>query len=81
MTKKLKKVNGKVPYKVIKATKIRRQPRLRNGAARIAKYSAMHEAIQDGLSKIARSERKSVSWVIHEIIAEFFGRDVMGDKL
>ena len=73
--KAVKKLNGKVPVKV------RKQPRLRDGAARISKYSAMHEAIQLGLQQIAKSERKSVSWVIHEIIAEFFGRDVMGDKL
>jgi hypothetical protein len=75
MAKKVKKINGRVPLK------IRKQPRLKDGAARIPKYAAMHEAIQIGLEKIARSERKSVSWVIHEIIAEFFGRDVMGDKL
>jgi hypothetical protein len=34
-----------------------------------------------GLQKIARSEGKSVSWVMHMIIADWFGRDIMGDKV
>jgi hypothetical protein len=65
----------------MKNAKVRKQPRLKDGAIRVSKYSAMHEAIELGLQKIAKSERKSVSWVIHEIIAEFFGRDILGRKL
>ena len=72
----IKKSNGAARNKKVI---YRKQPRLRNGI-RIPRYSAMHEAVQLGLQQIARMEKKSVSWVIHEIIAAYFGRDVMGDK-
>lgn len=60
--------------------KVKSQPRLKN-FRRIPKYSGLHPVVKMGLDKIAKSEGKSVSWVIHQIIAEFFGRDIMGDKV
>lgn len=56
------------------------QPRLKHGI-RVSKSGAIHEAVLAGLKRIAADEKKSVSWVIHEIVAEFFGKDIMGDKL
>lgn len=56
------------------------QPRLKHGI-RIGKSAAIHEAVLAGLKRIAQSEGKSVSWVLHQIVAEFFGKDIMGDKL
>jgi hypothetical protein len=61
-------------------TKRKIQPRCKHGF-RVPKTGTIHEAVLLGLTKIAKSEGKSVSWVMHEIIAEFFGRDIMGDKI
>jgi hypothetical protein len=66
--------------KKAKAPKVKRQPRCLHGY-RIPKTGTLHETVLLGLQKIAKSEGKSVSWVIHEIIADFFGRDIMGDKV
>jgi len=63
-----------------KPAKIRRQPNCKHGF-RVPKTGTIHEAVLLGLQKIARQEKKSVSWVIHEIVADFFGRDIMGDKI
>lgn len=58
----------------------RHQPRLRDNS-RVPAVGMMCETILAGLRAIARQEKKSVSWVVHEIIAEFFGKDIMGEEL
>lgn len=60
--------------------KVRIQPRCKHGH-RVPKTGTIHEVVLLGLQKIARSEGKSVSWVMHMIIADWFGRDIMGDKV
>ena len=65
----------------VKNARTRRiQPRCKHGV-RVPKTGTLHEAVLAGLVKIAREEGKSVSWVMHEIIADWFGRDIMGDKI
>lgn len=59
--------------------KIKNQPRLKHGA-RLPRYASMHPAVKQGLERIARSERRSVSWVIHEIVADYFKLDIFGAK-
>jgi hypothetical protein len=59
--------------------KLKSQPRLNSGR-RIPRYASMHPAVKHGLESIARSERRSVSWVIHEIVADYFKLDIMGKK-
>lgn len=62
-----------------KKIKIARQPRCLHGI-RLSKSARIHEAVFDGLQSIAIKERKSVSWVLHEIVADYFGLNIMGDK-
>lgn len=59
--------------------KRRIQPRCLHGS-RLNKSARIHEAVFTGLAQIARKERKSVSWVLHEIVADYFNLDIMGDK-
>jgi CRISPR/Cas system-associated exonuclease Cas4 (RecB family) len=59
--------------------KLKHQPRLESGR-RIPRGSAIHEAVLHGLKEIARDERKSISWVVHEIVADYFQLDIMGEK-
>jgi hypothetical protein len=65
-----KRTNGK---------RTRIQPRCKHGH-RIPKTGTIHESVLYGLQRIAKSENKSVSWVMHEIIADWFKLDIMGDK-
>jgi hypothetical protein len=60
--------------------KKRIQPRCKHGH-RVPKTGTIHEAVLYGLQRIAKSENKSVSWVMHEIIADWFKLDIMGDKV
>lgn len=62
-----------------RAMKIKSQPRLKHGA-RLPKGASLHPAVKHGLESIARKERRSVSWVIHEIVADYFNLDIMGEK-
>ncbi len=78
---KIKKVIKTRKYrKTAKAkSRIKRQPRCMHGF-RLSKSARIHEAVYDGLQKIAIRERRSVSWVLHEIVADWFNLDIMGDK-
>lgn len=60
--------------------KLKSQPRIK-GIKRISSYSGMHPDVKYGIKSIAKEERKSISWVISEIVSEFFGIDcVTGEK-
>jgi len=48
-------------------------PRLASGKSREAWGGRLPEAIKYGLYQIARREGKSVSWVVEEVIIQFFG--------
>lgn len=54
--------------------KLRHQPRIKD-VSRIPKVSSLHPLVQNGLEVIARKENKSYSWVIAEIVSDFFGID------
>jgi len=47
-------------------------PRLANGHSRIQWGGRLPDYVKDGLRKIARSENKSMSWVMEEVVIEFF---------
>jgi hypothetical protein len=53
------------------------QPRLAKGA-RDATFAALAPEIREGIEEIARVEQRSVSWVMAEIVAMFFGLNVLG---
>jgi hypothetical protein len=55
------------------------QPRIR-GIRRVPKVGTLLPAVQHGLELIARSEGRSVSWVIAEIISDYFGLDCETNK-
>ena len=59
--------------------KYRIQPRLESGH-RVPSFASMHPGVRDGLRAISRRENRSVSWVIHEIVADYFKLDIMGKK-
>lgn len=59
--------------------KLQSQPRIKR-TKRIPSYSGMHPDVKYGIKSIARKENKSVSWVIAEIVSEFFGIDCMTGK-
>jgi hypothetical protein len=48
-------------------------PRLFSGEIRESIGHGLPPAIKDGLRRIAVSENKSVSWVLEQIIIEYFG--------
>lgn len=48
-------------------------PRLANGDKRETLGHGLPPHIKDGLRNIARSENKSLSWVLEQIIIEYFG--------
>jgi hypothetical protein len=48
-------------------------PRLFDGEKREGIGHGLPPAIKQGLKRIARSENKSVSWVLEQIIIEYFG--------
>lgn len=47
-------------------------PRLLSGYARVRVYAAWPEDIKEGLRAIARMERKSMNWVIEQVIIRYF---------
>lgn len=47
-------------------------PLLRNGDPRVRLYGRLPDAVKEGLRRIAKSERKSMSWVIEEVIIDYF---------
>ena len=50
------------------------QPRIK-GVTRIAKPSGLLPVVEHGLQTIATLEKKSLSWVIAEIISAYFNLD------
>jgi hypothetical protein len=47
-------------------------PRLASGSSRVRVYAAWPEDIKEGLRAIARLERKSMNWVIEQVIIRYF---------
>lgn len=47
-------------------------PRLANGDSRVNFGHGLPEAIKEGLRRIAASENKSMSWVMEEVIIDYF---------
>jgi hypothetical protein len=47
-------------------------PRLANGDSRVPFGHGLPEDIKDGIRAIARKENKSMSWVIEEVIIDYF---------
>jgi hypothetical protein len=47
-------------------------PRLLSGYTRVRVYAAWPEDIKEGLRAIARMERKSMNWVIEQVIIRYF---------
>lgn len=47
-------------------------PRLSNGDSRVRDYGRLPEDIKEGLRDIAKSEKKSMSWVKEEVIIDYF---------
>jgi len=52
----------------------RSQPRIK-GVCRLSKPSGLIPVVEHGLQTIARIEKKSVSWVIAEIVSAYFNLD------
>ena len=48
-------------------------PRLFSGERRESIGHGLPPAVKEGIRSIARSENKSVSWVLEEIIIRYFG--------
>ena len=47
-------------------------PRLANGRPRVRFGSSMPHAVKEGLRAIAKSERRSMSWVVEEVVIDYF---------
>lgn len=48
-------------------------PRLANGEKRLPNYGGLPPAVKRALRVIAHEERQSVSWVMEQMIIEYFG--------
>lgn len=48
-------------------------PRLANGDSRVPFGHGLPEAIKEGIRTIAGKENKSMSWVMEEVIIDYFG--------
>lgn len=48
-------------------------PRLANGDSRVGFGHGLPESVKEGLRAIARREGKSMSWVMEEVIIDYFG--------
>lgn len=48
-------------------------PRLANGDSRVPFGHGLPEYIKEGLRSIAALEHKSMSWVMEEVIIDYFG--------
>ena len=51
-------------------------PKLLNGDPRVHLYGRLPDAVKEGLRRIARKENKSMSWVIEEVIIDYFSLPV-----
>jgi hypothetical protein len=60
-------------YKVKRPRRI--APRLANGDSRISIGHGLPPDIKDAIKMIAHHENQSVSWVLEQIIIEYFGLD------
>jgi len=58
----------------------RHQPRI-SGLQRIPRPSGLLPVVEAGLQSIAKMEGRSVSWVVAEIIAAYFGLDAATGKV
>jgi hypothetical protein len=59
---------------MIKKRKLKSQPKIK-GITRIPKPSSLHPLVWNGIREIAYYEKRSVSWVIAEIVSDYFGVD------
>ena len=50
------------------------QPRI-SGVSRVPRPSGLLPIVEHGLQEIARVEKRSVSWVVAEIVCAYFGLD------
>jgi predicted transcriptional regulator len=48
-------------------------PRLANGDSRVAIGHGLPEDVKEGLKAIAKAENKSLSWVLEEVLIDYFG--------
>lgn len=48
-------------------------PKLANGDCRVAFGHGLPENIKEGIRSIAKRENKSMSWVMEEVIIDYFG--------
>lgn len=47
-------------------------PRLRSGDSRERTWSQFPDGVKEGLRAIAKKERKSMSWVLEQVIIDYF---------
>lgn len=48
-------------------------PRLASGDSRLIYGGRLPEAVKTGLAAIAKRENKSVSWVLEQVVIDYFG--------
>lgn len=48
-------------------------PRLFDGTSRVGIGHGLPEPIKEGLRRIARQENRSLSWILEQVIIEYFG--------
>lgn len=53
-------------------SKRRIAPRLQNGDSRIPFGHGLPDSVKEGLRRIARSEKQSMSWVLEQVIIDYF---------
>jgi hypothetical protein len=61
--------------------KQRPAPRLASGKMRVRLYGRLPDSVKEGLRGIALAEGKSMSWVIEEVLIDYFVLDVPKYKL
>lgn len=64
---------------MVKRRRLAHQPRI-FGVKREQGGGALHPDVKHGLESIAIEERKSMSWVVAEILSAFFGIDCVTGK-
>jgi hypothetical protein len=60
--------------------KLHSQPRIK-GIKREFKVTGLHPYVEEGIRSIAHFEGKTTSWVIAEIVSDFFGVDAVTGKI
>ena len=60
---------------LMKRKTIQQAPRLLDGSIRVKLYGRLPDEVKEGLRDIAHHERKSMSWVIEEVIIRYFRLD------